>query len=253
MRPTIGITVSQYPEYQGIKLRRDYTRVIEMAGGLPCLLPGGGEELVTDYLQQLDGLLLTGGGDFAPELFGELPEPVEGDFEPERDIFELALIRGAWEKGLPILAICRGMQGLNIALGGSIYQDLRYAGFERINHRQAEDMKKGSHPVHISDERLANLLGEEIMVNSSHHQAIKRLAPDFVPAALAPDGVIEAMVPRDPSRYAVGLQWHPETLLPIPGIFRDFVDYIKYRKASQQAKSAEAIEAAEAEEQESNE
>jgi putative glutamine amidotransferase len=251
MRPVIGITVSQYPEYEGIKLRRDYTRVIEMAGGLPCLLPGGDEELVADYLQQLDGLLLTGGGDFAPEHFGELPEPVAGDFEPERDIFELALIRGAWEKGLPILAICRGMQGLNIALGGSIYQDLRYAGFERINHRQAEDMKKGSHPVHISDERLADLLGEDIVVNSSHHQAIKRLAPDFVPAALAPDGVIEAMVARDSSHYAVGLQWHPEALLPISGIFRDFVDFIKYLKASRQAETAEAQ--AETQEQESDE
>lgn len=242
MRPLIGITVSQYPEYEGIKLRRDYNRAIELAGGLPCLLPGGGEDLVDDYLENLDGLLLTGGGDFAPELFGELPEPVEGDFEPERDIFELALIRGAWERGLPILAICRGMQGLNIALGGSIYQDLRYAGFERISHRQTEDMKKGSHPVHISDERLAALLGEDIIINSSHHQAIKRLAPDFVTAALAPDGVIEAMVARDTSRYAVGLQWHPETLLPISGIFRDFVDYIKYLKASRQAETVEGQE-----------
>lgn len=247
MRPQIGITVTQYEEYEGIKLRRDYIRAIEMAGGLPVLLPIVGEELVGDYLATLDGLLLTGGGDFAAELFGELPEPVECESEPERDIFELALIRAAWEKELPILAICRGVQGLNIALGGSIYQDLAYAGFERINHRQTESMKKGSHPVHISDERLAELLGEDILVNSSHHQALKRLAQDLVPAALAPDGVIEAIVARDPGRYAVGLQWHPETLLPISGVFRDFVDTIKYRQASLEAAAAAEAEAAAAE------
>ena len=114
---------------------------------------------------------------------------------------------------------------MNIALGGSIYQDLVYAGFDRINHRQAESMKQGSHLVHISDARLADLLGENTMVNSSHHQAIKRLAADFTPAAVAPDGVIEAMVAKEKSRYAVGLQWHPESLLPISGIFRDFIEH----------------------------
>jgi putative glutamine amidotransferase len=230
MRPCIGITVTQYTDYDGIKLRRDYIRAIEMAGGLPCLLPNCSEALIPDYLSHLDGLLLTGGDDFAPEFFGELPEPVACEFEPERDVFELALIRATWDKGLPILAICRGMQGLNIAMGGSIYQDLTYAGFERINHRQAEDMKKGTHLVHLSDQRLAALLGEDIMVNSRHHQAIKRLAPDFVPAGLAPDGVIEAMVAKEKSRYAVGLQWHPESLLPVSGIFRDFVEHIDARK-----------------------
>lgn len=226
MRPCIGITVSQYAEYDGIKLRRDYIRAIEIAGGLPCLLPNCGESLVADYLFHIDGLMLTGGGDFAPEYFGELPEPVLCQFEPERDIFELALIRAAWEKGLPILAICRGMQGLNIAMGGNIYQDLTYAGFDRINHYQSEDMKQATHPVHINDTRLASLLGEDIMVNSGHHQAIKRLAPVLVPAALAPDGVIEAIVAKDKSRYAVGVQWHPESLIPVSGIFRDFIEHI---------------------------
>ena len=158
-----------------------------------------------------------------PELFGELPEPVECEFEPERDHFEMALIRAAWQRQMPILAICRGIQGLNIALDGSIYQDLAYAGLDRIEHRQREDMKLGSHPIHISDERLAALLGADIVVNSSHHQAIKRLSPEFATAAVAPDGIIEAIVAKDKARYAVGVQWHPETLLPVSALFSDFV------------------------------
>jgi putative glutamine amidotransferase len=232
MRPSIGMTITQYPQYDGYKMRRDYSRVIEMAGGLPFLLPITQNELIEDYLDHIDGLLLSGGNDFAPEYFGELPEPVECVFEPERDVFELALIRAAWQRKMPILAICRGMQGLNIALGGSIYQDLAFAGFERINHRQSEDMKEPSHTVHISDAHLAQLLGTDIQVNSSHHQAIKRLAEDFLPAATAPDGVIEAMVAKDESRYALGVQWHPETLLPISGLFRDFIEQIIARGAA---------------------
>ena len=223
MRPRIGMTVTQFPEYDGVKLRRDYVRAIEMAGGLPLLIPVCGEELIEDYLDSIDGLLLTGGDDFLPELFGELPEPVECEFEPERDHFEMALIRAAWERKMPILAICRGIQGLNIALDGSIYQDLAYAGLDRIEHRQREDMKLGSHPIHISDDHLSELLGADIVVNSSHHQAIKRLSPEFATAAVAPDGIIEAIVAKDKSRYAVGVQWHPETLLPVSGIFSDFV------------------------------
>ena len=223
MRPRIGITISEYPEYDGFKLRRDYVRAVEMAGGLPLLLPPSGEELAAEIAASIDGLLLSGGDDFLPELFGELPEPVECQFEPERDRFEMALIRAVWQRRLPILAICRGIQGLNIALDGSIYQDLTYAGFDRIAHRQQEDMKQGSHPVHISDPHLAQLLGEDIIVNSSHHQAIKRLSPEFTIAAVAPDGIIEAIVAKDPQRYAVGVQWHPETLLPVSGLFTDFV------------------------------
>ena len=223
MRHSIGMTVTQYPEYDGFKLRRDYVRAIEMAGGLPLLLPVCGEDLIEDCLDSIDGLLLTGGDDFLPELFGELPEPVECEFEPERDHFEMALIRAAWQRQMPILAICRGIQGLNIALDGSIYQDLAYAGLDRIEHRQREDMKLGSHPIHISDERLAALLGADIVVNSSHHQAIKRLSPEFATAAVAPDGIIEAIVSKDKARYAVGVQWHPETLLPVSALFSDFV------------------------------
>ena len=223
MRPRIGMTVTQYPEYDGFKLRRDYVRAIEMAGGLPLLLPVCGEDLIEDCLDSIDGLLLTGGDDFLPELFGELPEPVECEFEPERDHFEMALIRAAWQRQMPILAICRGIQGLNIALDGSIYQDLAYAGLDRIEHRQREDMKLGSHPIHIRDERLAALLGADIVVNSSHHQAIKRLSPEFATAAVAPDGIIEAIVAKDKARYAVGVQWHPETLLPVSALFSDFV------------------------------
>ena len=223
MRPRIGMTVTQYPEYDGFKLLRDYVRAIEMAGGLPLLLPVCGEDLIEDCLDSIDGLLLTGGDDFLPELFGELPEPVECEFEPERDHFEMALIRAAWQRQMPILAICRGIQGLNIALDGSIYQDLAYAGLDRIEHRQREDMKLGSHPIHISDERLAALLGADIVVNSSHHQAIKRLSPEFATAAVAPDGIIEAIVAKDKARYAVGVQWHPETLLPVSALFSDFV------------------------------
>ena len=212
MKPRIALASYIYNDSP---LPATYFAAVERFGGYPLAMGVTTEQELPFLLESADALLLTGGDDFLPELFGELPEPVECEFEPERDHFEMALIRAAWERKMPILAICRGIQGLNIALDGSIYQDLAYAGLDRIEHRQREDMKLGSHPIHISDDHLSELLGADIVVNSSHHQAIKRLSPEFATAAVAPDGIIEAIVAKDKSRYAVGVQWHPERLTNI--------------------------------------
>ena len=230
MRPIIGITIGLNQIDQIYKIDQGYSRAIEQAGGLPLLLPIANQELIEQYIELIDGLFLSGGGDFAPDLFGEQAEPVTCNLEPQRDIFEISLIRAAWSKRLPILAICRGMQGLNISLGGSIYQDLSYAGFKQIDHCQKKDMTIGSHLVNIKEEKLAQIFGKELLVNSSHHQAIKKPAPQLLRAATAPDGIIEAIVAKDQERYAIGLQWHPEILLPGSGIFADFVEYIKKSK-----------------------
>jgi putative glutamine amidotransferase len=230
MRPRIGITVSEYHEFQGFKLKNTYSQAIEKAGGLPFLLPISEKVLIDEYIENIDGLLLSGGGDFAPKHFGAKPVPVECIFEYQRDVFELDLIRAAWLAKKPILAICRGMQGLNIALGGSIYQDLEYANFYQIDHRQKNSMREGSHQVMVNDDSLIKVFGQILLVNSSHHQAVKDVAAQLVSAATSTDGIIEAIIAKDKSRYAVGVQWHPEVLLPTSGIFSDFVEYIKISK-----------------------
>ena len=189
------------------------------------LIPASNPAMAAKYAAAADGILFIGGGDVAPEHFGELPEPVPFDAEPKRDAFELALAKAAWEADIPMMGICRGMQVINIALGGSIYQDLEYAGFNRIDHRQHWDMKEGAHPIRIIDDRLAAITGSDtLQVNSSHHQAVKRVADVLIAAAVAPDDVTEAFVSREKDRYVLGVQWHPELMITDNGIFRSFVE-----------------------------
>ncbi|MBQ1501311.1 MAG: gamma-glutamyl-gamma-aminobutyrate hydrolase family protein [Firmicutes bacterium] len=231
MRPVIAMTIREFPEFAGYKMRRANAVTVEQAGGLPLFLPPvHTAQAVKEQLALADALILTGGGDPDPALFGETAVPVAQVAEPERDAYELLLIRTAWEMGLPMLGICRGMQMINIALGGDIYQDLAYAGISGIEHAQKEDMAVGTHPVHISEPSLARLLGGDILVNSSHHQAVRRLPPCLKEAGRAPDGVIEAYVAAEEDRYAVGLQWHPELLQPVCGIFRQLTEYAEKRR-----------------------
>ena len=167
MRPLIGITTCEYPEYAGKKIRDAYIRWIEAAGGLPMLIPASNPAMAAKYAAAADGILFIGGGDVAPEHFGELPEPVPFDAEPKRDAFELALAKAAWEADIPMMGICRGMQVINISLGGSIYQDREYAGFNRIDHRQHWDMKEGAHPIRIIDDRLAAITGSDTKIETN--------------------------------------------------------------------------------------
>ena len=174
---------------------------------------------VTDALKGMDGLLLTGGDDVAPTRYGEQAHPAVKEVAPERDEFELALVQEARRRGMPILAICRGMQVLNVASGGSLVQDIPSQVTGAIDHRQQVPPHQSfdmAHEVWVDkDSLLAKLLRERLVdadtcsVNSRHHQAVKRLAEGFKVSATAPDGVIEA-IEDSSGAFCVGVQWHPE-------------------------------------------
>jgi putative glutamine amidotransferase len=169
-----------------------------------------------EALRSVEGLLLTGGGDVHPELFGELPHETFVAAESGRDEHEIALVKAAVDAGIPVLAICRGLQVLNVACGGSLVQDIPSAVPGAVNHQVAMPKSAIAHEVWVNrDSLLWRLLqerldgGDTCDVNSRHHQSVKALAPGFVVSATAPDGVIEA-IERQQGGFCLGVQWHPE-------------------------------------------
>ena len=169
-----------------------------------------------DAIRDLDGLLLTGGGDVDPALFGETPHETYQPSEPGRDEHEIELVRTAIEADLPILAICRGLQVMNVACGGTLVQDIPSAIAAAVTHQIPMPKNAAAHEVWLNrDSQLAAVMrerledGDTCIVNSRHHQAVARVADGFVVSGTAPDGVIEA-VERPGARFCLGVQWHPE-------------------------------------------
>ena len=218
-RPRIGITTSltvqKIPERS--YLNSSYIRAIQQAGGAPIPLP---PVLYPDALDEiyplLDGVLLTGGGDIDSKRFGEAPHPTLFDVVPERDQLEISLVKRALSDEKPLLAICRGIQVLNVALGGSLYQDIASEPGSSVQHSQSEPSEQPTHTVKVGPQSfLAEVLGkEELEVNSLHHQAVKALGKGIVAVAHAPDQIIEGIELADsaPRRFVLGVQWHPEEL-----------------------------------------
>jgi putative glutamine amidotransferase len=172
--------------------------------------------LAVSALDEVSGLVLTGGEDMAPGLFGEAPHPATGEPHAARDAYELALARAAAERRMPTLAICRGVQILNVALGGTLVQDIPTQRPGSLAHEAESKAQRGERVHHVAldpESRLARIVGStSITTNSSHHQSL-----NTVPAALhvigrADDGIVEAVEPRDQSWWMLGLQWHPEEL-----------------------------------------
>lgn len=216
-RPFIGvttsITVGSCPERAYVNSA--YLRAVQAAGGVPVLLPPQlDDEGRTQLLAGLHGLLLTGGGDLNPALFGEAPHATVYDVAPARDALEIAVTRDALAGRRPILAICRGLQVLNVALGGTLHQDLASNPGTPIRHSQPEPRDQPSHTVKLlPGSRLAEVVGaDEIDVNSMHHQAVNALGRGLVPVAWASDQIVEGLEMTDPSRLVLGVQWHPEEL-----------------------------------------
>ncbi len=240
-RPLIGVTTSEIrpaervtplaegePRGREMALGMPYLRGIEAAGGLPVVIPLLPEETIEPLLDRLDGICLSGGPDIDPATYDAKPHAELGPIEPDLDRFELAVARRADAREMPILAICRGTQALNVVRGGALHQHLPDLS-EEIPHRQGNPSDQPSHPVAVEPEsRLAATLGggEELAVNSFHHQAIDRLGEGLVVSARAPDGTVEAI--EDPDRrFLIGVQWHAETLLHRPyeaALFERFVD-----------------------------
>ncbi len=229
MRPVIGLTSSFTADNNAQALPSNYVWAIESQGGIPLIIPAGiGPEHSDAILQKLDGLLLTGGPDVDPSYFGEEPHPKLGAVTPERDVIEIPLTRAAVARGMPILAICRGIQVLNIAMGGSVIQDIASQVKDPLKHRQEAPRWHGSHSVTVAGgSRLAGLLGTtKIMVNTFHHQAVKDVAPGFEVTAQAPDGIVEGI--ERPGCFIVGVQWHPEGMYDrVPEMARIFKGFVE--------------------------
>ncbi len=227
MRPLIGVTTSELrpsalsttrrhgePPHPEMALGMTYMRTLDAAGAMPVVLPPLGD--ANAYLDRLDGICLSGGPDLDPEAYGAPVRHAElGPTEPSLDAFELALLDGALERGMPILAVCRGAQALNVACGGTLHQHVP-------GHRQTELATETTQDVEIAPRsRLAGIMGARaIRVNSFHHQAIDRVGRGLRVVARAPDGTVEGV---EGSGFVVGVQWHAETLAQHLPVFEAFV------------------------------
>ncbi len=237
-RPLIGCatyhkTIPQREPIEIIGLMPSYIQAVRAAGGLPVLIPLGlDEDELGALLQRVDGILLPGGGDVAPAAYGGDEQATTiRDVDTQRDATEFGLVRRALDGQKPLLAICRGLQLFNVALGGSLWEDVAEGMPGAIPHDYFGQNQRDylAHPVTVAgDSRLAEALGSNgaIGVNSLHHQGIRTLAPGLVPVAWAPDGLVEAIeYPDHP--FALGVQWHPENLLQVEPqmrrLFRAFV------------------------------
>jgi putative glutamine amidotransferase len=241
-RPLIGVTTSEIrlaaqadpvpegdPPQREMALGMVYMRAVELAGGLPVVLPPLGHDTIAPLLDRLCGVCLSGGPDIDPEGYGEpVRNPSLGTTEPDLDSYELALAQLADARGMPVLGICRGSQAINVARGGTLHQHLGDLTDGSIQHRQTARGRVQTHRVRIApDTRLARTMGViEAAVNSFHHQAVDRLGDRLRAAAWAPDGVIEA-VEDDSDGMFMGVQWHAESLVEFTeelALFRALVE-----------------------------
>jgi putative glutamine amidotransferase len=251
-RPLIGVTTSEIrrkgavrrtpqgePAQTELALGVEYVRAIEAAGGLPVVLPALDEDAVEPLVGQLAGLCLSGGPDLEPAAYGALPHAALGPTEPHVDRFELAAARRAWDLGVPLLAICRGTQALNVARGGTLLQHLPDVAGEHLRHRQAEPANRTTHAVRIEGgTALAGLIGEEeIQVNSFHHQAVDRLGDGLRVTARSTDGVVEG-VEATGRPFVIGVQWHAECLAARTGERALFAGLVRAASRYERARNA---------------
>jgi len=210
----------------------DYEESVRRSGGEVRVLHSA-SDAPADVIASVDGLLLAGGGDVRPDLYGAVAHPTFDPAEPGRDEYEMELVRLAFEKDLPVFAICRGVQLLNVARGGTLIQDIPDEVGTTVEHRVKEPRFALAHDVWLTPgslleqtlrERLEN--ADSCAVNSRHHQAPKELGEGLIASATAPDGVVEAI--EDPShRFVLGVQWHPENFWrtgEFRTLFEGFVD-----------------------------
>ena len=221
MRPLIGITCSRLvggawglysPGHFMDYTFSEYSEAIRYYGGAPMLIPvAQNQESFETILNRVDALLLSGGPDINPKFYGEEPSGGLGEIDEGLDRMELAAARMAFKKGLPIFAICRGIQVLNVSQGGTLYQDIPSQVQEGINHTQKADKGINTHSIRIEKETLLHrILGRrEVWINGRHHQSVRALASGLIVSARAMDGIIEA-VEHPGKEFVLGVQWHPE-------------------------------------------
>lgn len=232
MKKIIGISHSGDAKEGVYRIGEEYVRSLTDAGAMPVILtPAHSKEEIDQLLDMCDGILLSGGPDYDPSLYGEEKLADCGEVSAERDAFEILLTKAALERGMPVLAICRGIQTLNVACGGSLWQDIPSQIEGAIHHSTYGDGVNAIHNVKISDDGIFDKIdfGEKCFeVNSFHHQALKRLADRLTVFAISEqDGVIEGAYDKN-AKFTVGVQWHPERLSDrdenAKAIFRAFVE-----------------------------
>ncbi|MBF0442864.1 MAG: gamma-glutamyl-gamma-aminobutyrate hydrolase family protein [Oligoflexales bacterium] len=239
MKPVIGIVGNMmimdsgpFPGLERTYVNHDYIDSVLIGGGIPVVLPiVADEQAVSSQLDRVDGVLVSGGFDVDPLRYGQEPSRELGFIYPARDEFDLMAIKAALELGKPVFGICRGLQIINVAFGGTLSQDvsLMDTGELRIKHFQATKSSADTgHTISIaSGSRLSKIFPYETVVNSFHHQCIDKLAEGFSATARAKDGIIEAIEKKDGS-FVMAVQWHPEMMISgknrlMPELFRMFV------------------------------
>ena len=232
-KPVIGISCSFDYDKNFSFLKAGYYKAIIQAGGLPVVIPAMEQlEVVDELLPRFDGILLPGGPDLDARLYGETNLAFNGDISPVRDAMEMHLARKAAELGKPILGICRGAQLINVAFGGTLYQDIssQCKGEPIEKHSQDAPSWYPIHNIYLEEGSGCRswFSANPARVNSFHHQAVKVVAPGFRIAAKTADGIVEAIESSD-DRYIVGVQWHPETMWEQnPELLAMFVDFVAH-------------------------
>jgi putative glutamine amidotransferase len=238
----IGITTTRVYNRYGFSqlgVTEAYVKSVSRAGATPLLIPLGlPETAYSVMLDHLDGILFTGGGDVQPERYGGQEHPLVNEMDPDRDRVEISLLHNSLQNNLPFLGICRGLQVINVALGGSLYEDLlsQYPQAQRHQFFPEKSRSYSAHRIEIAAEsRLASVLGtRETKVNSLHHQGIRQLAAGLLASAYAPDGVIEAFeLPDYP--FGLAVQWHPEWMQdhePMRALFKAFAEAALQRRGN---------------------
>ncbi|MCP4678183.1 MAG: gamma-glutamyl-gamma-aminobutyrate hydrolase family protein [Deltaproteobacteria bacterium] len=230
MKPIIGVTPDTHsgrklktrtPKEKIVYLWDQYLAALFDQGATPVILPvTTNKTQIRSMVERLDGVMLAGGNfDVPPELFGEKPKPWLGPLKPERSQFEIGLVLEAVRKNLPVLGICGGMQAINVAFGGTLYQDIGKERPKSRSHQQKLRADKTCHQVKVAGGTklraiVAGRRGKDdirLRVNSTHHQAIRDVAPGYTVNAVATDGVIEG-IEKEGTGFVLGVQWHPELL-----------------------------------------
>lgn len=231
--PLIGLTTYRMQSRLGFPvfaLAEAYVQAVNHAGAAPVLIPLGLSSTdLQAILSRLDGILFTGGGDIHPRQFAAPLDDLSKDIDEDRDSLEMDLLQSAVRSRLPFLGICRGLQLVNVGLGGTLYTDILAQHDQAIKHNYYPDWPRDhlAHPVQLAEtSRIAGILGQgPLLVNSLHHQGVQTLAPGLSPTAYAPDGIIEAVELQE-YPFGLAVQWHPEWLQahdPMKALFRAFV------------------------------
>lgn len=215
--------------------RNNYSKAIIEGGGIPLYIPVVDDiSVLINQISACDGILIPGGEDVNPLFYGEEPKPLLQSTIPRVDRFQIHLIKEALKSNKPILTICRGTQILNVAFGGTLYQDISYASDNPIQHNQLTQLYDVTHSVEITKHSiLYKLFGQSLLVNSAHHQSINKLGNGLFVTALASDGIVEGIELKG-DKFVVGVQWHPEMLLNNNSnmilLFREFIKEALFKK-----------------------